>query len=115
MSRQLVVRMWFYRMGRTYERWLKLATGVGFGGLVLTVLLYNLAPGLGHDWQMVFMGFCLVLSGVGHALLGEGVSLEEYVTGESEEMPAVTRLVSGLLASSGGILIGAMGVFQVMG
>ncbi|MFZ5826433.1 MAG: hypothetical protein ACOY94_19235 [Bacillota bacterium] len=115
MSRQLVLRMYLYRMGRSYERWLKLATGVGIGGLVLTVLLFNLAPGMGQDWQMVFMGFCLVLTGMGHALLGEGVSLEEYATGDSDEMPTVAKLTSGLIASAGGLLIGAMGLMQVMG
>ncbi|MFZ5818218.1 MAG: hypothetical protein ACOY93_23445 [Bacillota bacterium] len=114
MSRRLVMRMWLYRMGRTYERWLKLATGVGFGGLALTVLLYEVAPGLGQDWQMILMGFCLVLTGVGHALLGEGVTLEQYATGESEEMPAVTKLASGLLASGGGVLIAVIGLSQVM-
>lgn len=115
MTRQLVWRMRLYRIGRTYERGLKLATGVGFGGLALTVLLYQLAPGLGHDWQMIFMGFCLILAGTGHALLGKGVSVEEYATGEGHEMPTVTKLASGLLASSGGILIALTGIVQVMG
>lgn len=114
MTRRLVVRMWLYRMGRTYERWLKLATGVGFGGLALTALLYQVAPGLGQDWQMIFMGFCLVLTGMGHALLGEGVSVQQYATGESDEMPTFTKLASGLLASGGGLLIALMGLTQVM-
>lgn len=115
MTRRLVWRMWLYRLGRSYERGLKLATGVGFGGLVLTLGLRTVAPNLGQDWQMLFMGFCLVLAGVGHALLGEGVSLEQYATGESEEMPAVTRLASGLLASAGGVLIGGMGLAHLVG
>lgn len=114
MNRRLVLRMWLYRMGRIYERWLKLATGAGFGGLVLTAMLYSLAPDLGHDWQLVCMGFSLILAGLGHALLGESTSLEQYATGKSEEMPSIAKLVSGLLASSGGLLIAGMGLVQVL-
>ena len=82
---------------------------------MLTALLYNLAPDLGQDWQMVFMGFCLILTGAGHALLGEGVSVAEYASGESDEMPTVAKLASGLIASAGGLLIGAMGLMQAIG
>lgn len=114
MSRQLVFRMYLYRVGRSYERWLKLLTGVGLGGLVLTMLLFSLLPGLGQDWQMVFMGLCLILAGAGHALQGEGVTVEAYATGESEEMPTVGKVISGLMASAGGLLIGMIGLAQVM-
>jgi hypothetical protein len=115
MSRRLILRMWLFRLGRGYERALKLATAAGFGGLVITGALHSLAPDLGQDWQMLFLGVSLILAGTGHALLGEGASLASYAAGESEEMPAITRLASGLLASAGGLLIAAIGLVQIMG
>ncbi len=114
MSRRLMIRMWLYRVGRGYERWLKILTGAGFVGLLLTGLLYNLVPEAGRDWQMVFMGICLIVAGMGHALLGEGATLEAYATGETEEMPAITKLLNGLLASAGGLMITMLGLSQIM-
>lgn len=115
MTYRLVWRMWLYRLGRTYERWLKLATGIGFAGLLLTGGVHLVAPDLGQDWQMILLGFCLILAGTGHALLGDGVSLEQWATGESEELPAITKLASGLVASCGGFLIAALGLVQLVG
>lgn len=114
MSQRLWWRLWLYRLGRTYERWLKLATGAGFGGLLLTVLLRSVAPTVGQDWQMIFMGCSLILAGAGHALLGEGVSLERYANGESEEMPTIGKLVSGLVASGSGAMLAVTGLVHLL-
>lgn len=114
MSRPLIWRMWLYRLSRTYERTLRTLTGVGFGGMLLTFGLRTVAPGFGQDWQLIFLGFCLILAGTGHALLGESVSVEQYATGQSEQMPAVTKLVSGLLASAGGFMVVSLGLAQLM-
>lgn len=115
MNQRLWWRLRLYRWGTAHERWLRVAMGIGFVGMAATLGLGSLAPGLGPAWQLLGMGASLVLAGLGHALLGEGSSLGAYVRGESEEMPALGKLASGLLASGGGMVIALTGLAQMVG
>lgn len=115
MDRRLWWRLRLYRWGQAHDRWLRLAMTAGFVGLAITLAMRSLAPALWPGWQLLAMGGSLVCAGAGHALLGEQVSVGAYVRGESEEMPAATRMATGLLASLGGALIALTGLAQVMG
>lgn len=115
MDERLVWRLRLHRWGAVHERGLRVAMGCGFVGMALMLGLRSLAPQMWPGWQLLGLGLSLVLAGAGHALLGEGSSLGAYARGESEEMPALGKLASGLLASGGGMVIALTGLVQMAG
>lgn len=115
MNQRLWWRLRLHRWGMAHERWLRVAMGLGFVGMAVTLGMRSLAPQLGPGWQLLGMGGSLVLAGMGHALLGEGSSLGAYARGDSDEMPALGKLASGLLASGGGMVIALTGLAQMAG
>jgi|GEM_PF-3004816 len=115
MDQRLWWRLRLYRWGQAHDRWLRVFMVAGFVGLAVTLALRSLAPQLWPGWQLLAMGGSLVLAGAGHALLGEQTTVGAYIRGESDELPAVTRMASGLLASLGGALIALSGLAQMVG
>jgi len=114
-ERRLWWRLRLHRWGQAHDRWLRVLMVAGFVGLAVTFATRSLAPQLWPGWQLLAMGGSLVLAGAGHALLGEQATVGAYLRGESDQLPAVTRMASGLLASLGGALIALTGLVQVVG
>lgn len=104
-----------YRWGQAHDRWLRAGMAAGFAGLAITLALRSFAPQLWPGWQLLAMGGSLVLAGAGHALLGEQTTVAAYARGEIDQLPAVSRLASGLLASLGGALLAMTGLMKMLG
>ncbi len=54
------------------------------------------------------------MGGLGFALAGEATTVRTYAEGETEEMPAIGKMLSGLAASAGGITTIVIGVMHMM-
>ena len=115
MDRRLWWRARMYRWGQAHDRWLRAGMAAGFAGLAITLALRSFAPQLWPGWQLLAMGGSLVLAGAGHALLGEQTTVAAYARGETDQLPAVSRLASGLLASLGGALLAMTGLMKMLG
>lgn len=102
-NRGLRIRASLHRLGRMHERFLAAAGRLGLAGTLLTTLAHSVATQ--SAWLLVTMGVSLFLWGAAFALVGEEVSLRAYSDGESDQMPAIGKQLSGLLASAGGIAI----------
>lgn len=117
----MIWRLRMHRIRRTAERLLVWSRNLGLAGAGIIALGGIIAPPLGLPdpfsmaWSKILLGLCLLVGGTGYALAGESHSVRDYLEGETEEMPAMAKLVSGLLASAGGLLLFAIGFYQVMG
>ncbi len=117
----MIWRLRMHRLRRLYGRLLLLLRKVGIGGAVIVAAGWTAAMHLGlqgrfgDGWIFIAMGGFLLLGGIGHALAGDAPGIKAYAEGETEEMPGIVKLFSGLMASSGGVLLAMMGIANVMG
>ncbi len=115
----MVWRLRMHRIRRAYGRAIgfSLASGV-IGAALMTVysiLHDHIKHGHSgtHGWILAALGFSLCLAGVGYALHGEAPSVREYAEGESEAMPGISKLLSGLTACGGGMAMFAIGMMNL--
>lgn len=115
----MIWRLRKHKIRRYSESLLRVCGKVGILGAVMEVVGSKMAESLGAPdifsmgWPLLLLGALLFMGGVGFALAGEAPTLRDYAEGESEEMPAVGKLLSGLLACSGGIMIAAVGFMRL--
>lgn len=117
----MIWRLRMHKVRRAQERFFGFLRRVGLACGALLAVLFAFAGPLGyerlmdHGGVLVLLGLSLLLGGAGHALSGDAPSVREYVEEETEEMPGVTKLFSGLVASAGGVLMLMIGFVQLMG
>lgn len=108
-----------HRVRRIYAKALAFALASGVvGGVLMTVysiLHDHIEHGHSgtHGWILAALGLCIFAAGAGYALGGNAPTVREYAEGQSEEMPAITKLLSGLTASGGGIAMLAIGLMNI--
>lgn len=113
-------RLRMHRIRRFYNKVLRWALAVGAAGMVLFTLsgLAHQHFRQGHDgvhgWMLAGLGGSVLLAGIGHALGGAAPTLQEYADEATEELPGISKLFSGLLASCGGVAIVATGIAQMI-
>src|SRR5690606_25223449 len=100
----MIWRLRLHRLRRLAANMLRLARAFGVAGAGVIALGGILAPPLGlpnpfdMGWSMLLLGLCLMVGGVGYALSGEAPTVQSYAEGDTEEMPGLIKLISGLVA-----------------
>lgn len=117
----MIWRLQMHKLRRAQERLLRFLRSAGLACGALLAILFAFAGLIGyerlmnHGGVLVLLGLSLLLGGAGHALSGEAPTVQEYAEEETDEMPGITKLFSGLVASVGGGLMLMIGFLQLVG
>jgi hypothetical protein len=117
----LIWRLRMHRIRHAAEKVLRFARTAGIIGVALIALGGVIADPLGlpnpftMTWSMILGGVFLFMAGAGFALSGEAPTVREYAEGKTEEMPGIAKLLQGLLAAAGGMLLFVVGFQQLIG
>lgn len=116
---RMIWRLKMHRARAMQNKFLRIAEKLGLIGTgAITVVMvvaqqFHLSSVAAAAWQLLLMGGFLALGGLGFALAGDPPTVREYAEGESDEMPALGKLLSGLVACAGGVAVCMIAVTRI--
>jgi len=117
----MIWRLRLHKIRRLSESFLRVAGKVGILGAGLVAVGMSLANYLGASeirtigWPLLLLGGLLFLGGLGFALAGEATTVRAYAEGDTEEIPSIGKLFSGLAASAGGMAALVIAIINIVG
>lgn len=117
---RMIWRLKMHRARAMQNKFLRIAEKVGLIGTAAIAVVMVVAHELHFEsvalaaWQLLLMGGFLALGGLGFALAGDPPTVQEYAEGESEEMPGIGKMFSGLIACAGGLAVCMVAVSRIL-
>lgn len=110
----MIWRLRLHQVRKLQERALRWMSRIGMVGMLGTLVLQVIVPSVMNRGAMLLaIGLSVLMFSIAYAL-GEGPSLREYAEGDSDEIPGIAKLLSGLVASVSGVALIMVGIIRVM-